>query len=416
MATTRTPTRLPTQNGAPAPALEQEALGVLSSVRTTLQAVLSELPVEPLRPRDLEQGLGIHKTLAWRVMRVAHGRDPLADAQYIPGAEGMEIFLAAAKVAGARKASIEKVRTSVVEFQSLVSTHAGDRPSLEVMLRSMTEAPEPAADLRAPRRAAFKCASYTWGSQTLVHVLSAVFSPAGDGLCDLATLRGHVGIRLVRREARPVLSRTVESATDRPGPRAARVEAVEPEGLLGGVPLLRDFCTKPLPALEAVPASNNNVDYRFADQEVGARGAITAYTAEIRRGLPGCLHRDASNTMNALMLGVRRPIQAAVVDMWIPPNLLGGNKPRGLTLCAMMDDPVRQPPSGWRRLPMAETAQRLGRGLNAAALDSAPEYSGAIGRVFERLGWDPEGFELHRLSVEFPVMGTSLALVVDLPE
>jgi len=411
MSTANLPLTAPPGGG-----LELEAQDVLAGVRRSIRGVLEQLRGPSARPRDLEQALGLHKTLAWRVLRVAYGRDPLADVQHIPGGEGIEKFLSAAEVAGVEKVRLVTVRESVARFRALVDTHAGDRPSLEVMLRSMTDAPEPAADLRATRRAAFRCASYTWGTQTKARILSGIFTPCGGGLADVATVRAHVAMRRVRREGQLGLSRTVESATDKPGPRSARVEAVEPEGLLGGVPLLRDCCTRPLPEVEAVPAAGNNIDYRFVDQRIGARGAVTAYTAEIRRGLPGCLKRDESNTMNALFLGVRRPIEMGIVDLWAPVGLFGTARPRGLSACAMFADPAREPPTRWRPLPMAETAERLGRGLDACPIAGAPEYSGAMERVFARLGWDPSAYELHRLCVEYPVMGTSLALVVDLPE
>jgi len=298
MSTANLPLTAPPGGG-----LELEAQDVLAGVRRSIRGVLEQLRGPSARPRDLEQALGLHKTLAWRVLRVAYGRDPLADVQHIPGGEGIEKFLSAAEVAGVEKVRLVTVRESVARFRALVDTHAGDRPSLEVMLRSMTDAPEPAADLRATRRAAFRCASYTWGTQTKARILSGIFTPCGGGLADVATVRAHVAMRRVRREGQLGLSRTVESATDKPGPRSARVEAVEPEGLLGGVPLLRDCCTRPLPEVEAVPAAGNNIDYRFVDQRIGARGAVTAYTAEIRRGLPGCLKRDESNTRTRCFWG-----------------------------------------------------------------------------------------------------------------
>lgn len=396
--------------------LELQAQHVLAAVRLAIQGVLGRLPIPPQRPRDLEQALRLHKTLAWRIMRVAHGRDPLSDVQHLPGAEGVEIFLDAARALGVAEELLEAVRQSVARFRSLAEAHAGDRQSLEVMLRSLVEAAEPAADLRAARRSAFRCTTYTWGTQTRVRLLSCFVTPSGGGLAEIATLRAHVGMRRVRRNAMLGLSRTVENNTDEPGPRIARVEAVEPEGVVGGVPLLRDFCTNPLPEAKAVSSKGGNVDYQFADTGIGLGSALTVYTAEVRRGLSGCLKRDPANTMNAFFLTVRQPWEIGIVDLWAPRGAFGDSRPYGLCVSAITGEPTGQPPAAWWRLPMPEVAERLGRGLDAAPIAEAPEYQGAAGRVFQRLKWEPMDYELHRLRVEYPVMGTSLVMAVDLPE
>ncbi len=396
--------------------LQREATLVLEDIRAAFRALLAQLPGAPHRSRDLETGLCLHKSLAWRVIRIAHSRAPLLDAHYIPGSEGVDIFLAAAASAGATADAIHAVRQALARFQELMDAQSLDRASLEVMLRALADERAPSADLRAARRAAYRCGSYTWGVQSKAHVLAAIYTPVGDGLADLATVRGHARLRLVRRDGHFVLSRTVESDTDDPGVRRARVAAIEPEGVLQGVPLLRDFCTTPFPALEAVPTDGNNVDYRFAEHPLGERGAVTVYTGEIRRALAGCLKRNEANTVNALILGVRRPVEIGVVDMWFPTGLFSPHQPRGMSLCALNANPVHQPPSRWKRLPVAEDAVRLGAGLSVAAIRQAPDYVAAIARVFDRLGWDPAGYELFRFAIEYPVIGTSMALVVDLPE
>ncbi len=37
-------------------------------------------------------------------------------------------------------------------------------------------------------------------------------------------------------------------------------------------------------------------------------------------------------------------------------------------------------------------------------------------RACDRLGWDAERFEVHRLRVEYPVMQSSIVMQFDLPE
>ncbi len=218
----------------------------------------------------------------------------------------------------------------------------------------------------------------------------------------------------LRPDVALTLARTMEHDTDQPSVRRARVEPIEPEGMAGGVPLLRAFCAC-LPEVIADPMPDGNLLYRFVDGRVGNAASITAFTGDVRRDLSGALHRDEANTMNALLLTISRPSALAVIDMWFPPGLWPA-QPVARSLSAIAGDPLTAPPATWRPLPLSETAQRLGLGTEAGYLREVPEYSSVMASVFTRLGWDADQCEVHRLRVEYPMMGTCLGLTVELPE
>ncbi len=396
------------------PDLGREAGGVVTvlaaSLRTVLERILGSAPTT----RSLETELSLHKTLAWRILQVAYAREPLASAHHIPGSEGLEKFLKAAARRGAPKEDLEAVRLAAGRYRGIVKSHAGDRVSLEVMLQGLSETDAGDVELKAARRAGYRSAGYAWGVQTAVRVLAAIIAPVGDDLVDLATIRAHVRMRRVRKEGTLRLSRTIEHDTDEIGPRRATAQAIEPENEEGGVPLLRAFCTQPLPRLQAVEGAGQAIEYQLMDQGLGERSAVTVYTGEVRRGLSGARFRSEANTTNALMMTVRDPVGLSVIDLWTPAGLF--RKHTALVVSAIAADPLRQKPDEWHVLPAATSVERMGKGVRASRLEEAPDYEGALSQSMMRLGWPVEEYELHRVRLDYPVLGSCLILRTTLPE
>jgi len=394
--------------------VRSDSEAVLSDIGLSLRAVLAAIYEGTPAPRHLEKLLGLHKTLCWRVLQVAFARDPLAAAPYLPGDEGMEKLLKAAQRAGAQRTICETVRAGVARYRDLARAHAGDRASFEVMLMSLAAPRETTVELKAARRAGYRSTSYLWGVQTAVRILAVIINPHADGSVDLATIRGHVRARRVREQGLLRLSRTIEHDTDAPDKRRVVAVPIDPDSLVGGVPILPQFSTKPLPRLDAIALPGQNVEYCFADQHVGEQSAVTIFTGEIRRGLQGARWRSEGNTSNAMMMAVRDPVGLGVIDLWAPPEFGTGH--RALTVSSVGVDALRQRPDQWHVLPGDATAARLGKGLAAAHLSEVPEYEQAVAHCMKLLGWNPRDFELHRLRMEYPVVGSCLVLQTMLAE
>ncbi len=402
-----------TMRGPAASDFRGDAEAALADLGERLRRILAHLCPGEVSPRELERLLGLHKTLCWRVLKVAYAREPLSAVPHLPGGEGMDKFLASAAARGVDTASVAGVREALDRYRKLAKAHAGDRASFEVMLQSAAAPEESDASLRAARRAGYRSTSYVWGVQTAARVLTAIITPVGEELVDLATVRAHVRVRRVRKEGVLRLSRTVEHDTEAPGPRRVTALPIAPESVAGGVPLLPEFCSHPLPKLHAVELPDGNVEYQFSDQAIGERAAITVYVGEVRRGLRGARWRTQENPMNAIMLTVRDPIGLGVIDLWAPPGF--GLAHRAVLVSAAGVDPLAHRPDQWRVLPVSAGVERMGRGLRAARLREAPEYENSLAYCFDRLGWNPESYELHRFSLEYPILGSCMVLQTDLP-
>jgi len=397
--------------------VQGEAEQILAQVGAGLRRVLDRLGLGAGAPRDLERVLGLHKTLCWRVLQVAYGTDLLAAAPHLPGDEGIDKFLRAASRRGVIASDLDQVRDAASRYRRAIKSHAGDRASFEVMLQSLSAPQESAVELRAARRAGYRSASYAWGVQTAVRILAAIITPTGghlgEGRADLATVRAHVGARRLRKEGAIKLSRTIEHDTENPGVRRAAALPIFPLDVVGGVPLLPEFSTRPLPRLEAVELPGRNVEYCFADQALGDRSAISVFTGEVRRDLEGVRWSNADNKTNALQMTIRTPVALSILDLWAPPEF--GLSHRALTVSAVGVDPLLQKPETWEVLPTSASVARLGRGLLAARLREVPEYQGALARCFDGLGWAPDDYELHRVRLEYPIVGSCLILQTTLP-
>jgi hypothetical protein len=406
----------PSPKATSPPRLDAQASAAVNTLRIAIRTVLerlSEAGTPTDRARDLEIGLKLRKTLAWKIHRVAHGSNPLSDARCIPGANGIDRFLKAASRHSVCEQALHDVRHAASAYHGLVNVHADDHPALRVMLNGLQQPLIAPGELRASRRNAFRCARDTWGEQIEARVLSVVFTPSREGRADIATVRGFVGLKRLRNDVVLALGRTIEHDTDRPGPRRARVEAIEPEHVAGGVPLLKRFCSS-VPDVTADTLPDGNVQYRFVDGLVGNTSAVTAFTGELRRDIGGALRRDEANTMNAVLITVTRPTALAVIDIWAPPHLWG-TRPEAAVLCAVLKDPVTTPPHQWRRLPHNDDVERRGLGIEAGFLRDVGDYSAVMSSVFERLSWDAAGYELHRLRVQYPVMATCVGMTIQLP-
>lgn len=397
--------------------LEADALRVVPLLQRALDGVLVSLPGEPrpTRPRDLVARLGLHHSLAWKIIRISSGCDPMGNAQFIPGRAGMDLFLGAAERAGAEPEAVLQVREAFARFRAMVESHAGDRPTLDLMLGGLAPESGSPVDRPALRRAAYLCNSATWGVQMRTRLLAKVLHPhqADAAMMDIALVRLFAGMRRVRPDAPLVLSRAVVLDNDGKARRTTVAEPLEPCG--GEVPLLRRFCSDPLPTFAAARGSDGVVEQRVQGGPVGEKGAVTLCAGEVRRAAAKAFV-DEHNSTSRTAVEVRLPMQRLVIDVWAHRSICPGAVPRARTYSELGGSPwYRQPPELLLALPMAEKAETVGRGLGAAPIPGVAEYPSIMRHAFDRLGWDPAEHVLHRVRIDFPVLATAVVLEIDLP-
>ncbi|MFT3683884.1 MAG: hypothetical protein QM783_02970 [Phycisphaerales bacterium] len=294
----------------------------------------------------------------------------MSNAQFIPGRAGMELFLTAAERGGAAAGAVEEVREAFARFRTMMESHAGDRPTLDLMLGELSTVAEGPANRPALRRAAYLCNSATWGVQVRTRVLAKILHPsaagAGEdegrgGLMDIALVRMFSGMRRVRPDAPLVLSRAVVLDNDGQARRKAVLESLDPDG--GDARLLRRFCSDPAPELVGARTADNVVEQRVVGGPVGEQGAVTLCTGEVQREAASAF-ADEHNTQSRTAVEVRLPMQRLVIDVWMHRSICPDAVARARTYSELGGTPwYRQPPELVQMLPMSERPERIGWGL-----------------------------------------------------
>src|SRR5690554_4498328 len=177
----------PTRSSSPPRSFAEDTEQTLRRLRGAVVETLGSLGLHNERPQDIARQLGLDKSLAWKIARVAQASDPYAMYQHIPGPTGIDIFLQTAERRGAPPDVLQEVRAAVVNLDQLVHVHAGDRGTFELMLSAYSKEGQREAIIDH-RKLLFKGASSVWGVQAFAEFLSYIVQPVekGSDRCDIA--------------------------------------------------------------------------------------------------------------------------------------------------------------------------------------------------------------------------------------
>jgi hypothetical protein len=402
---------------------EEQATAVLRRLRASVVAVIEAIPSAASigRAADLQRALAIRNTLAWQVYRLAYATGPLAEASAIPGSGAMNGFFEAAAARGVRADVIAAAKGAVADFQAVVQAHAGDRSAFDSMLSAIHGAGAEQIDLQH-KRAAYKANSHIWGVRARAQLSCFVFHPSRDDpdRLDLLGIRGLIGLRRLRRDASWIIARVrlfdAESQKPQHLDPGTPIDPIDPrEDGAPAVPLLRRYCSQPLPKFTCVPAGNDFVNVQLEPTGIGDKSAITGLIGDVYRGLYQ-RYRDERRSVHYMRSQIRTPCEVLVHDVLIYDGLFEGRMPelriygdhRGV-------DPAA-PDREMDLLPMSETVAHLGRGPDVLSTPDVPRYVEMVRYALDRAGWDPSRFDIYRCRVEYPIMPSTVALSWDLPE
>jgi len=399
---------------------ETQSEEVLRRVRGAFAEIMEALPGPITRPHQLQKALGIDKQLSWRILKATCESDPFAAAHHLPGPNGVKIFLDAAARNGVSSALMKRASRALAEFDELVDIHAGDRASIDMMMSAHAQRGREPADL-AHRKLAFRGNSYLWGVQAKVQLRTDIAAPAREkGLLDICSLQGFIGLRRLRPDVPWVVSRG--RCVDNDG-QARRTFLREPldardreGGTVSAVPLLRAFCSKPIPEFRRI-ARHGFVEAELIEGPVGDTGAVTCITGEVGRAAASYF-RDEHNRFGNFIASAWTPCETLIFDQIAHENIFGDLYP---TLAVYSElgqlAPFLSSPESHRDLlPVTETVEYLGTGVFSLHTPHVPHYAQMARFAFERLGWDAERFKVYRLRMKFPIIPTSVVIRYDLPE
>src|SRR5262249_42977063 len=133
------------------------------------------------------------------------------------------------------------------------------------------------------RKKLFQGASAIWGVKARAQVAAHFIAPADGGTLDIAMACGLVDLRRLRSEVPwPVASVRQFAGDGAPQPNDVW-EPVDPDLGQSDVPLMREFCSQPEPALRTAPGMAGATRYELVEGPVGNTAAVTCMTGWIHR-------------------------------------------------------------------------------------------------------------------------------------
>jgi hypothetical protein len=398
--------------------LEGHTKQVVTRLKRALADIVHSIPdLRIERPNDLAHALALDPKLAWKISKVLDCDDPFAAAQYIPGSGALRIFLRAAAARNAAADSLDSARRTFAEFDDLVRIHAGSRKLFDMMLAGCAVQDQ----LRAAaeqRKLAFLGNSYTFGVQARVVMRTLIAGPSADPLMwDGVAIRAFVDLRRIRPNVAWLISRP--STVDESHARHTQFESepLDPDAgpMSTALPLVRRFCSVPLPEYRLVAERGGYLEYELAETSVGNTGLLTCVTGEIvRRVEPR--YRTAQYRDFAVAFLVRTPAELLVFDLLVHRALFPGRTPHVQLFSDLFEGSRTFRYRESDALPVLETLECLSAAPDALRLKELPRYPELVQYAFERVGWRPEEFQVFRLRMQYPALATTLLLKHELPD
>jgi hypothetical protein len=391
----------------PGPNLNEGELNSAEAVALRLKAEFSQLietfPPAARKASAMARHLQLQIPLCHRVLTAARKpADAVETLTTIPGTQGLEMFIDAARLAGAPRERLEGTLAAVAEFHNLIQRFGGSQRKLAESLAVLAGGRGGVFAARRQtevRESLFKRSAELYGSASDATVSVRVYVPSSEtaGQLDVHGLIGRTRFERVNSSLPIVMYQgsTIQKG-DTPQPRR------------GDQRLLDAFCSKPLPRITTDLRDGVLVDivdpqFEFQDPVDLFAGPFSARSV--------LMSIDGRQFLNSAMVA-GAPSRALVSDVYLPASVAAN-----LTCSAAVFRPGTlgsisgDPSSRWfDRVPATLAPMLLGRGIGNAATDHYSRQSELTARVFTHLGMDPDQFVGYRLEVPFPLVQLNYVL------
>jgi hypothetical protein len=374
----------------------------LRAAQAAMIDVLASAGVGGTRPTDLARQLRLDKTLAWRVARFVEEPDPLRAARHFPGGGGVAIVLRAAERHGVDAERVEAVRLADRALRDFVRQHAGDRRSFEAMLARGRRDPRVESD---ERREFFRAGSVVWGVRAQAQVLALMLRPSDslDGMLDVLQVGGLVGLERLRPDLPWIVRRfRVSTDAEREG-QSVRRAPLDPHNVTrGGMPLIPQFCSRPLPELRRFEGPDGWAYDELVCGAVGREGLVTCVSGErYESAVP--FRWSPDNTAGTYRLIVRTPVQHVLFDLYVHESLAHWGVPT-VRVDSLLEDRPRTELSAGNGAPILapSPAARLGTPPRVQS-PRYPDHGNLVRWAIERAGWGSlDRYRGYRAEFDYP--------------
>tara|TARA_R110002072_G_scaffold150953_5_gene299888 strand:- start:16734 stop:18020 length:1287 start_codon:yes stop_codon:yes gene_type:complete len=352
---------------------------------------------------------GIHRKLAWQVIKVAYCDDPFVAAKHMPSKKSTDVWVHAVEASGIDTQLVDAVRRAEVRFQELISTHASSKSEFDILVESSAQNEDTSTEERW-RQQAFEGNSFTWGVHCRVMMGVCVLMPSDDkeDYFHLAQIRGLMGYRQSRPGVRWLLNQSVAVDDHVAHEQSMERVALDPEAALAhnGVPVLPEFCSSPMPAFTRTKTPDGMMQDEFLSSEIGLQGQRTLVTGELLRNIAPT-HATPNDKTAHFGTGVRIPAEMLNFDIYVRAGLFGEVERE---LRVFSDVASKLTFQDIDVLSVSDKIVNLGLGLKRAHAPDLPGHQSFTQAIFHRLELDPNEYELYRIRMAFPPMPSTVMM------
>ena len=324
--------------------------------------------------------------------------------------------MAAAKNKGASEKLVEEAESAILDFTNLVQELGGSRSAFNTIISGLL--PDVRGRIeRRNKKAAFDAFSNLLGYQVDTSFVTCIIQPSknDEEVCDSVCFTGKTGLKhLTPRVSRIIWAQKCCLNPD-DAPQSSCDLDMKPVTREGDVPLLKEFCTKPIPKFRLF----RHGDSAYIALEGDDHPTIEPMNIFIGSFTPGPFLRYKCESLSNEYISITPSEPAKVVfldvlmrdDVWIdtqPELKIYRTGPRG-----NLAYPGERP---FDKIDLLESVTYLGQGTNRMHTNDVENYASMVRSVFDRINWPQERFRGFRVRVEFPILHSQIMMSFPLPE
>ncbi|MFZ4573886.1 MAG: hypothetical protein ACOYN0_05775 [Phycisphaerales bacterium] len=383
----------------------EEGTAVVHRLRRALAEVLATAGAPVDEPQEMSRQLGLDKTLTWRVARLVGEEDAWEAVAHVPRRPSIKLLVEALSRRGVSEAGIDSVWRAMDDFDRFVDVHSGDRETLEIMA-SVVSKRSTEKRMEVFRRDGYLANSAIWGVRVGVQLAAQFVAPGSvPGKLDCATLCGFAGFRRLRVDVLwEIATRRIwDSERSLQSEHAAGFEYLDPTVAKGDVPVMREFCSNPLPTLRIFERDQNSRSYLLEGNEVGNTASADVFLGWVDRNFadeveayPGeCGEHGAV---------ISTPAAELVHDLYVHRKLDFKVHPEASVYSQLPGGPQypSHGPNYALSLPVPQEVHDLGIGLPDGSIGTIGRYREMVSAAVKQIGHELDDFRAFRYKLRHP--------------
>jgi len=379
-----------------------------SAVQRRLAAIVESVCGGSPKAQTITDRFGVYRKLGWQVWQVVYSSEGLAGLQHLPNPASLKVWNEAAARAGVGADLIQRLDESIATFHRCAQSHAEDRTMLDMLVDSQDSMRD--ADVEAKwRKQMFLGNAYVWGARAKCMLATALIYPSRErkDYFDMVRLQSLIGLVRNRPNVRWPLAQLLIRDSEGKKLTFGRVPLSTSAAVREtGVPLLEDFCSKPLPPVQRRPGPMGMVEDELLPGPIGQLGATDVVMGE-RLEAVAPAWADKPGETSSFGTGVRTPCEVFISDQLVHKDLYPGAQ-RELCVFGELITPLSRDERD--RIPVADHVQHLGRASDGIATGELPKYADMIDLAIRATGYKANDFNVYRVRMRYPPLPVSVIL------